>query len=482
MQFYFFFLGPFNQSLYRSLGVSDEKPFFVVKESVVYALFDVPHLLKSVRNNLKKYDLKFVDKDSKDKEMRASWKDIETFYDKDSKQRYRIAPKLTYNHVYAKGLATMKVKLAAQTFSHSVAAGLNVYVTTHILGSSAAGTSEFVGTMNNLFDSMNSKSRKANGFASAVTKDSAHVDFWKKLINWIASWKFVTPDKKIIKPACQKGWMLTLNGTIGIWEKINEDVSYLLTNRLNQDCLENTFSSVRRKGGFRDNPSCYEFRSSVRNVMVFSFIKKSNSNCEDDSAANLLEMTNITDRSILSTVCETEWSEDDDETSPLVIDEVPTLPTTTNMENNVIAYVAGFFARKYLKQHPCNECEKLLTGPKILDAHTLMLYFKEFDIDSSYGMKWPSDEFYKTMIEMSEVFFANINHYFNRPNIRKNICSTMKIVQFEFFNDHSHKDEAKKFILFWFVTMMIKHKIRTKNGEISTNQILKKKLKNVKHM
>lgn len=44
--------GTNNQSALKSLNVTEENPCFYVDENKVFALFDTPHLLKSVRNNL----------------------------------------------------------------------------------------------------------------------------------------------------------------------------------------------------------------------------------------------------------------------------------------------------------------------------------------------------------------------------------------------------------------------------------------------
>lgn len=44
--------GTYNQSALKSLGVTKNKPYFFIDDTKIYALFDVPHLLKSVRNNL----------------------------------------------------------------------------------------------------------------------------------------------------------------------------------------------------------------------------------------------------------------------------------------------------------------------------------------------------------------------------------------------------------------------------------------------
>jgi hypothetical protein len=44
--------GSNNQSALKSLNVTENKPYFYVNENIIISLFDTPHLLKSVRNNL----------------------------------------------------------------------------------------------------------------------------------------------------------------------------------------------------------------------------------------------------------------------------------------------------------------------------------------------------------------------------------------------------------------------------------------------
>ena len=79
-------------------------------------------MLKSVRNNLLHSSLCFGDKV-------ASWKDVIAFFDKGQKLAIRTAPKLTTKHINPPPFAKMKVKLATQVVSHSVAAGIYIYVT-----------------------------------------------------------------------------------------------------------------------------------------------------------------------------------------------------------------------------------------------------------------------------------------------------------------------------------------------------------------
>ena len=88
---------------------------------VVNFLFDPPHLLKCLRNNFMKHDF-YVNGTV------MKWKYIVDYYERDSKQALKLAPKITDKHLNLPPFAGMRVRLAAQVFSHSVAAGTNTHV------------------------------------------------------------------------------------------------------------------------------------------------------------------------------------------------------------------------------------------------------------------------------------------------------------------------------------------------------------------
>ena len=56
-------------------------------------------------------------------EQTVAWHHLEDFYNIDSRSVIRMAPKLTRRHFDLPPFTNMRVKLATQVFSHSVAAG-----------------------------------------------------------------------------------------------------------------------------------------------------------------------------------------------------------------------------------------------------------------------------------------------------------------------------------------------------------------------
>lgn len=52
--------GPNNRSAFTKLQLTKEKPWFVINNTKVFAIFDVPHLFKNLRNNLLSSDIFFL--------------------------------------------------------------------------------------------------------------------------------------------------------------------------------------------------------------------------------------------------------------------------------------------------------------------------------------------------------------------------------------------------------------------------------------
>jgi hypothetical protein len=63
-------------------------------------------------------------------------------------------------------------------------------------------------------------------------------------------------------------------------EEKSNDIVFLMTNRLNQDALENLFSIFRQKGGYNKNPTARTIRTSIRSNCIFSLCTSTRTNCE----------------------------------------------------------------------------------------------------------------------------------------------------------------------------------------------------------
>ncbi|XP_050314966.1 uncharacterized protein LOC126749338 [Anthonomus grandis grandis] len=93
---------------------------FIVNNQEVIPLFDTPHLMKGLRNNLLTKDLNF---EMNNKKCVAKWRHYEQLYLIDSENpNEKVFPKLTDQHIMPNKINKMKVKCCTQLFSHQVGA------------------------------------------------------------------------------------------------------------------------------------------------------------------------------------------------------------------------------------------------------------------------------------------------------------------------------------------------------------------------
>lgn len=191
----------------------------------------------------------------------------------------------------------MRVKLAVQVFSHSMSSAIRTCAETGQLRSQTAiDTADFIEFMNKLFDCLNSRSLfSSNPYNSALNHSGTVKTFLLKASEYFLNLKKIKKGK-ISQPPCFKGFTQTINAILSFFEeeKSNE-ITFLMTNRLNQDVLENLFSIFRQKGGYNKNPTSRTIRTSIRSNSIFSICTSAGTNCEtsqeiDDHDHSLLDV------------------------------------------------------------------------------------------------------------------------------------------------------------------------------------------------
>lgn len=164
--------------------------------------FDVPHLIKTLRNNLEKKDLvHFISKrwgindadnsDNIGSMQIASWDHISELYRMDLQSALRLLPKLTDEHLAPKKLK-MRVSNATQIFSNTCGTVMLLFVQQQKLPEHFADTAQLLLFGNDLFDSLNGSDRhQDDSLKSAVKEDSIHFAFWKYALVELSKMYFV---------------------------------------------------------------------------------------------------------------------------------------------------------------------------------------------------------------------------------------------------------------------------------------------------
>lgn len=150
---------------------------------------------------------------------------------------------------------------------------------------------------------------------------------------------------------------------------------FILTNRLNQNPLENLFSIMRQKNGYTRNPTSRMVRSCFASICSFSLMKASDKcNCEEDKE-NFLTINELKRSEVMKSTCDFEvdtnlinenpneilntfFQNNDDDESHLEATSSTVLDCT--LENNSVVYFAGYLAKRCIDNFQCENCKNIL--------------------------------------------------------------------------------------------------------------------------
>ncbi len=431
--------GPNMLQMTKLLGISPDKPYFEHIGKKFFYLFDTPHLIKSTRNNIKKHSFKFGGKVAKLEHIRQ-------LYQIDLKQNYRLVPKLTSKHVDLPGFAKQSVKLAFQSLSHTMYAGLSTLVATGKLPKVAADTADFCKEINNLCDSVNGNQIKsANKYKSAIKSDSIHIDYYKKIILWFKDLRVINHVGKDVTSQMRfiSGWIVTLSSFIQLWNYLNNycEFEFLIPRRLNQDPLENLNCILRHKGGSCDNPTPIMLGRLFRQSLSTEIIKLSkNSNCEDDKDAFLVLLGDSDDSDEAVTKSNNTQFESEDDALFLEVEQACTdfysdNSKVTDGEGNGSNYVFGYVIRYILKIHSCTTCTTVIVSDDTTVENSKQLYvslkaYPVKDKASSFGNLFnPTPAFYNYLMSCEQVFSDYFAVHASDVQVVENLCSSLSILQ-----------------------------------------------------
>ena len=419
-------MGSNFQSLANHLNITPENPWFIHNNQKYFVMFDPPHLLKCVRNNLMKYPFKFG-------MYTASWKDIEKFYNNDNTLTIRTAPKLTEKHLHPNGFSKMKVKYATQVFSHTVAAAICTYVSTGKLPPSASGTAELLSMFDSLFDCVNSSTiHSTKKMKCTMSNATSHQGFLKEAIKFIMSIEVLDGVNIVTgRIKCLKGWLVTLNAILQIWEhlKTMHDFNFLLTRRLNTNPIENFFGAIRQQGGNSDSPTTIQFCRAYLKLFFSSFLECSTGNCDRDLDTLLAEFSNDKpDTPVLVSPRE------QPNTLEIGATDYSDKNVGDGIKANATCYVAGYLLMKCLKRHACQMCKDKLVSNTFDDSRKLFCFFKAYESDKSAfgGLHAPSMSFFEFITKMEDVFVANFSVFSKSSYVGKHLLAKLENVAVSF--------------------------------------------------
>ena len=329
-----------------------------------------------------------------------------------------MAPKLKEKHIEFPPFQAMCVNLAAQGLSHSVAAGISTLVTLKYLPEQAVKTATFIDHFDALFNTFNSKSLKSTQqMGHAFQQSSSHRAFLEKSLNVLS--KIQTLDGHELP--CITGWKICIHALFQLWEYLSKEAGFkfLLTNCLNQDCIENLFGIICYKGGFRDNPDCEQFRDAFHHVIAENiFVHSEKANCKIDTDHILLDIANVA-------MAKQEKKVPCKDVFAVPFNEIVDIPLSLPARN-ASAYVAGYLLRKY-PMTDCQQCQNKCKLVKMPENNALYEFLKEKAYTEVSGLTYPTVCMIMFVEELESLFSSTFEAIAHMSSVICCLCNSAQI-------------------------------------------------------
>ena len=239
----------------------------------IYFFADACHLIKTTRNCLYNSGSGSHSRYMWNNGNHLLFRHIADLFYSDQEFSLHTLPKVSLDHIVLTSYSKMKVKLATQVLSRSVAVALEESGKEDV-----SGTAQFCRMMNDFFDCTNVRSltehtRKRNHLIKPYeTPDDERFSWLKDVfLKYLEDWRVSTMQregnysaddrvKMFLSLQTYKGLKISVHSHIeAIQFLLAEGFQYVLSERFMQDVLEDYFGHQRAKGGHSDNPTAQQF-------------------------------------------------------------------------------------------------------------------------------------------------------------------------------------------------------------------------------
>jgi len=284
----------------------------------------------------------------------------------------------------------MKVKLAAQTLSSSVADALQFCDKELNIGTfkNTSATIKFIRIVDRLFDILNSRNPLAHGFKAPLRKQNEYTwrPFLLEAITYLKGLKLGN-GQLVGKSLCKTGIISFIASAMSAmllfdtYVKQQQKLKYLLTYKYSQDHLELFFAVIRSRGGDNNNPSALQLKATWKRLLTHNQIKSiSTGNCIPVDHCKLLCISDTISRmqesvkTNLDSVtgprrCDAPLTDIATDTCRRADDHdyLPNVDVLSTFTENVVVYIAGYVVRSLLKKIKCETCQLALQSTDLFE-------------------------------------------------------------------------------------------------------------------
>lgn len=391
---------------------------------------DACHNVKLARNTLG--DLKTLVSDG----GTVEWQYIEKLHDLQLKLKLKIANKLTSAHIdFRKNI--MKVRLAAQVLSSSVADALSFLAAEEVPGFEyCEPTVEYVQAINAVFDFLNSKNPYGKGLKAPIRLKylMSREDFITKKINYLYDLSDV--DGNLIVTGNRKtfivGFAVAVKSILSLAREIlvpDSYYSYLLTYNFSQDFLELFFAVIRRRFGTNNNPNILQLKSALKNIILKNYVNAPrNANCQvfdEEDFGCLLDVKWNKNRKKSRQITDDELQKSD---LSLFANKSLLSPQNYHLKENIVYYISGFVVRCIIQFIDCSTCIEALNRPLRAQRYSCTDYtIKLSTLKNRGGLVCASESVYRIVLATENALINTTNNFQNMRGLKLEEMITGKI-------------------------------------------------------
>ncbi|XP_071855332.1 uncharacterized protein [Apostichopus japonicus] len=289
-------------------GASPNRKFFKLHETVtddgltyytqnpfrererIYFFCDVPHLLKTTRNNWENSGCNSKSRMLRFQGKEIRWSHLLSLQEWDQQLNaqapgLRFVHKLTYEHMNLTPSLRMRVYLAAQVLSKTVANAIESMGRDEM-----ASTVHFINKLNDWFDCLNVanvtqhiQSKNPNLAPYRSIDDERLKLLEDDFLGFLSEWNTEAQEATDVPRETYAGHQITVKSFVQLTKELLQTpgVKYILSEKCSQDPLEEYFSKQRGCGGRNENPTVEQFGHNALSLMVASSkaISSLRSNC-----------------------------------------------------------------------------------------------------------------------------------------------------------------------------------------------------------
>lgn len=382
---------PANISMAKDLGCSFEsenlKSHFEhpVTQKPLYIFPDPCHMIKLVRNAFEANSI-FLDELNQE----VKWMLLKQLNVVQEDEKLHLANKLRRGHIFFKN-QKMKVRLASQLFSNSVADALSFCAEIKVPGfENVEGTVVFLKIINDLFDILNSRHMAQLHYKKPLCPHNKTqvFEFLTKAELYINKLKLADGTKVI---NCSRktgfiGFLTCIKSVKALYiQAVEEEASikYLPVYKISQDHLELLFGHIRAHGGCNNNPTPRQFQAIYKKLLVKTELRDvDNGNCTSlENIAILTCSSAVENINITIDPRDRDQAADDvHELYQMAVfeDQIDTLlQNMSNFTSQVICYIAGFVIHKLFKSLKCETCISALIANDTQNENYLFIKQKD---------------------------------------------------------------------------------------------------------